>query len=91
MPLVLLSGFAEQETPGASNASLRQEYGARIVTESPECENGRLLLEFLALDGSDRAWNAASLPPPSGTIRYKMKTIGRVGMMDSITGSRIRC
>lgn len=76
LPLVLLSGLGEQ---GASGETPRQEYGARIVTESPECENGRLLQEFLALNGSERAWNAASLPGPGGAVRYKMKTIGRVG------------
>ncbi|KAK4506584.1 hypothetical protein PRZ48_000316 [Zasmidium cellare] len=77
LPLVLLSGFGEQQTSGGGSQLHRQESGARIVTESAECENGRLLQEFLVLDGSDRAWNAASLPGPSGAIRYRMKTIGR--------------
>lgn len=79
LPLVLLSGFGEQETPSGATQVPRLESGARIVTESRECEHERLLQEFLALDGSDQACNAASLPGPSGAIRYCMRTIGRVG------------
>lgn len=77
-PLVLLSGLGEQEASTGASQEPRQESGARIITESPVCEHERLLQEFLALDGSDQAWNAASLPGPSGAIRYRMKTIGRV-------------
>ncbi|EGP91847.1 uncharacterized protein MYCGRDRAFT_67605 [Zymoseptoria tritici IPO323] len=79
LPLVLLSGLGQR---GDQNqpSSKRQESGARISTESPECQSERakqLLEEFVALDGSQSAWNPTALPGPPNNIRWKIKTIGR--------------
>ena len=83
LPLILLSGLGE----GRQDVELappvpRQESGTRVHAASPECSGERaqqLLDQFQQLDGSDIAWNASTLPGPSGTLRYKMKAIGRVG------------
>ena len=83
LPLVLLSGFGEQHTESASpDGTPRQESGTRLHTSSPECrsEQAQLLLQnFLHFDGTQQSWNANDLPGPSGTLRYRVKTIGRVG------------
>lgn len=85
LPLVLLSGLGEKEDAGHQPDRPRQESGARINGDSPESQTelaGRLLDELLTLDGSNHAWNSAALPGPSSGIKYKTKTIGRVGMQD---------
>lgn len=84
LPLVLLSGLGEREDAGHQLDIPRQESGARINGETPESRTEpaeRLLDEVLALDGSNHAWNSGALPGPSSGIKYKMKTIGRVGML----------
>ena len=84
LPLVLLSGLGEGQDKAASGTTLpRQENGTRVSVNSPECSGQRaqyLLQQFLQLDGTNQPWNASSLPGPSGSLRYKMKAIGRVGM-----------
>ena len=81
---MLLSGLGERVDAGHPPDIPRQESGARINGDSPESRTelaGRLLDELLALDGSNHAWNSGALPGPSSGIKYKMKTIGRVGML----------
>lgn len=81
LPLVLLSGLGEHEDiDPLSVPHKRQDSGAKITTESPECQNEKseqVLREFMSFDGRAQAWNSTSLPGPTGTIRYRMKTIGR--------------
>ena len=87
LPLVLISGLGRPQNDENFESPLpRQESGSRIQGSSPECSGERaefLLKELLDLDGSNRPWNAVSLPPPSGNMRYRMKPIGRVGMRKS--------
>ena len=83
LPLVLLSGLGQSNGDGHSDtAPRRQENGSRFYAVTPECSGERaqlLLKHLLELDGTNRPWNATSLPGPSGTMRYKMQAIGRVG------------
>lgn len=83
LPLVLLSGLGKREDDGDSESLLpRQESGTRIQGSSPECggDRARLLFDqFLAMDGSNVWQNASSLPGPAGSMKFKFKTIGRVG------------
>lgn len=78
LPLVLLSGLGEEPAKdGAVTGPKRQESGARIFTESPECQSSVLLRAFKSFDGSDYPWNATALPGPTGALRYCIRTIGR--------------
>lgn len=78
LPLVLVSGFGELDNDGSPPG--RQEYGARISTQSPEClsdQAKRLLQGLRALDGTGCAWNSTALPGSTGSVRYQIKTVGR--------------
>lgn len=83
LPLLLISGLGERQDNGSSTSMLhRQENGTKFQCSLAECSGERaqhLLQQFLQLDGSNLPWNASSLPGPSGTLRYRMKAIGRVG------------
>lgn len=83
LPLVLLSGLGQPENAGNNiQQPPRQESGTRLAFASPECKGQKaklLLQQFSKHDGSDRAWNAGSLPGPQGNMKYCMKPIGRVG------------
>jgi trafficking protein particle complex subunit 11 len=84
LPLVFLSGLGEQAISNNVAIPQLQESGTKFSGTSPECTGDRagiLLQQFLILDGSDRPWNASSLPGPTGNLKYRMRTIGRVGMM----------
>ena len=60
LPLVLLSGLGEEPAKdGAVTGPKRQESGARIFTESPECQSSVLLQAFKSFDGSDYPWTPA--------------------------------
>ena len=79
LPLVLVSGFGELDED-ASTPGRHLQYGARISTESPEClsdQGTRLLQALRALDGTGYAWNSSALPGPDGSVRFKLKTVGR--------------
>ena len=82
LPLVLLSGLGERrDKPLASYEALQQESGTRIAASSPECSGERaqqLLSQFKQLDGGELSWNGTSLPGPTGSLKYRMKAIGRV-------------
>ena len=84
LPLILLSGLGKpQHNASPETGPARQESGSRIQCSSPECsgERARLLLRHLIeLDGTNRPWNSSTLPGPTGSMRYQMKPIGRVGM-----------
>ncbi|KAK3056283.1 hypothetical protein LTR09_002790 [Extremus antarcticus] len=80
LPLVLVSGLGESEgkVPAAVHPHL--ENGTRFQAHSPECIGGRpqsLLQQLMQLDGSTFPWNASSLPGPTGTLRYRVRAIGR--------------
>ncbi|KAF7185442.1 Trafficking protein particle complex subunit 11 [Pseudocercospora fuligena] len=80
LPLVLLSGLGKNDPSLAGPALTRQEYGAGVQIESPECKTDQaqaLLREAKSLDGHNLPWNSASLPGPTGSIRFRVKTIGR--------------
>ncbi|KAF2211437.1 hypothetical protein CERZMDRAFT_59824 [Cercospora zeae-maydis SCOH1-5] len=80
LPLVLLSGLGQLDLDSPKSPPARQESGARISTESPECHSDqakRLLQAFRSLDGTDSAWNSSALPGPTSSIRFKIKTVGR--------------
>lgn len=83
LPLILLSGLGDRRDKAhVHSEALQQESGTRVVASSPECGGERaqqLLNQFLDLDGSDLAWNSAALPGPTGSLKYRMKTSGRVG------------
>lgn len=90
LPLVILSGLGGRSNETSLGSSLPNKSGTRLQSASPECNGERahaLLSEFLKLDGSSQPWNATSLPNSSGMMKYRMKTIGRVGMAsaDSVT------
>lgn len=84
LPLVVLSGLGEQQNDAANRSDLpRQESGTKLQTNLPECEGeqaNQLLRQFLEFDGTNQPWNASALPGPSGVLKYRIKTIGRVGM-----------
>ena len=86
LPLVFLSGLGErQDHTGV--APSKRENGTRIVTGSAECSGVRarqLLDQLLNLDGSKQPWNAQALPGPSSTLKWRMRTIGRVGMQQPV-------
>lgn len=88
LPLVLLSGLGQEDDEEQGGEPRRRaESGARILTASPECDGERcqqLLTEFKAWDGTGQAWNATALPGPTGSIRYCLKTIGRVSSRPKI-------
>ncbi|EME87576.1 uncharacterized protein MYCFIDRAFT_26624 [Pseudocercospora fijiensis CIRAD86] len=80
LPLLLLSGLAKDDPSHAGPALTRQEYGAGVQIESPECKTDQaqaLLREAKSQDGYGLPWNSASLPGPTGSIRFRIKTIGR--------------
>lgn len=83
LPLVLLSGLGSGPTAEESTLALnRQGGGTKILLNSPECPGDRvtsLLNQFLQLDGSGLAWNSSTLPGPTGTVKYRIRAIGRVG------------
>lgn len=79
LPLVLLSGLGCEDDGGPPSTS-NNSHGVRIRIDSPECQSEqaeRVLQELKSFEGTGRGWNYQSLPGPSGTIRYRMKTIGR--------------
>ncbi|KAM3418961.1 hypothetical protein BST61_g4918 [Cercospora zeina] len=80
LPLVVLSGLGQLHLDSPKSPPARQESGARISTESPECHSEqakRLLQAFRSLDGTDSAWNASAQPGPTSSIRFKIKPVGR--------------
>ncbi|PPJ53393.1 hypothetical protein CBER1_01000 [Cercospora berteroae] len=80
LPLVLLSGLGQLDHDSAKSPPARQESGARISTESPECRSDqakRLLQAFRSLDGTDSVWNSSAQPGPTSSIRFKIKAVGR--------------
>ena len=83
LPLVLLSGLGEHGSQeGGIAPSHRQESGTKLVMQSAECEGDRasaLLEQLLFQDGSKEPWNARALAGPTGSMKYAMKPIGRVG------------
>lgn len=84
LPLVLLSGLGQDGSPdGVSSQDMRQQSGTSINMQSAGCEGDRareLRQQLLLQDGSDQAWNAKSLAGPTGSMKYAMRPIGRVGM-----------
>lgn len=81
LPLVLLSGLGGHVESQHETLAGRQEHGVKIHLESPTCldEKTQLLRqEFEAYDGTASRWNVTSLPGPTGTLRYRMRNIGRV-------------
>lgn len=88
LPLVLLSGLGVDSGADGGNTQLpRQESGTRIGMQSVECEGERarqLLHKLMQQDGRDHAWNAKALAGPTGTTKYAMKPIGRVGMLSAM-------
>jgi hypothetical protein len=85
LPLVVLSGLGERQgNPESPPPIYHLESGTKLQGSSQECTGERaqsLLQQFLRIDGSSLPWNASSLPGPSGTVKYKVKAVGRVGMM----------
>ena len=86
LPLVLLSGLGENDgrPDGGDQQIPRQESGTPISMQSAECEGDRarqLLQQLLQQDGRDQAWSAKALAGPTGTMKYAMKPIGRVGTL----------
>ena len=86
LPLVLLSGLAQGHNDDVASAKLpRQDSGTRIQTNSPGCSSEQaqqLFQQFLQLDGTGQPWNSLALPGPSGMVKYKMQSIGRVGVVE---------
>lgn len=81
LPSILLSGLGEQPDQNGDAKFVAQSSGTplNIISESCRGERAELLRDqLLELDGSQRAWNASSLPGPTGVLRYRMKPIGRV-------------
>ena len=90
LPLIFLSGLGEYGTP-TDTQQPRKEGGTLINTKSPECRGERvqqLFQQFYRLDGTNQSWSSSALPGPSGTMRYRMKAIGRVGMGDGSVEKR---
>lgn len=83
LPLVLLSGLGVAQDQSSRGLPIpRHASGSKITIQAPECRGERpsqLLQHLLAWDGTEQPWNAASQPPPGGTLKYKLKAIGRVG------------
>jgi hypothetical protein len=82
LPLVLLSGLGLGDHV-LQDPNARQSSGTRLSINTPECEGERvpqLLDQFVRRDGSLSAWNVGTLPGPVGSIKYRLKPIGRVGM-----------
>nr|POE47438.1 trafficking protein particle complex subunit 11 [Quercus suber] len=80
LPLIIISGLGDRRDDATASEAHRQESGVRIFTSSPDCQSEKahqLLQQFLARDGSEQPWNAASLPGPVGALYYRMKSIGR--------------
>ena len=92
LPLVLLSGLGEQpDEHSPTSSKLRQESGSRIVTTSAECTGGRasqLLSHLLDYSGAKLPWNSTAMPGPNGALKFRMKTIGRVGTNTASLGRR---
>lgn len=82
LPFVLLSGLVD-ENASSQDAITRQDSGTRIFANSPICAKERakaVLTQFLHWDGTQQPWNAVALPGPTGTLKYRLKAIGRVRM-----------
>lgn len=94
LPLVLLSGLGEDSGPDGGRAKLpREESGTRISLQSTECQGDRaraLRQQLMHQDGRDLAWSAKALAGPTGTMKYAMKSIGRVGMPFVVVDATVR-
>ncbi|OQO12189.1 hypothetical protein B0A48_02830 [Cryoendolithus antarcticus] len=80
LPLVLLLGLSPDSLDDGSSTAQRQESGTRLHIQSPQCDSERarhLAQHFLALDGTQAAWNATALPGPAATMKYRMRSVGR--------------
>ncbi|QIX01556.1 hypothetical protein AMS68_007073 [Peltaster fructicola] len=81
LPYVLLSGLIDEDSQQQQAGSRqRQDSGTRIFADSPLCGEQRarsVLAQLLKWDGRHQPWNAISLPGPTGTLKYRLRSLGR--------------
>jgi hypothetical protein len=85
LPLIVLSGLASSSLdaePASYNYPLLQENGIRVASNLPPVDSpnaGPLLRYFLELDASHTPWSARTSKDAVGSMRFRVKVVGRVG------------
>ena len=86
VPLLALSGLGEpsKSDNGSQNGSYNQGHGVRIASDLPILGEAKATLirdEFMTADGNSLPWNATGHSDRPELIGYKIRCVGRVGMV----------